>query len=67
MQTHRITLQQVKARQQALRRENRDDEIAVAAGRLDKAKAVERAVRRASEQRWLEMEALLLKSEVLAF
>lgn len=67
MQTHRITLQQVKARQQALSREHRDDEIAVAAGRLAEAKAVERAVRRASELRWLEMEALLLKSEVLAF
>jgi hypothetical protein len=67
MQTHRITLQQVKARQQALCREHRDDEIAVAAGRLAEAKAVERAVRRASELRWLEMEALLLKSEVLAF
>ena len=67
MQTHRITLQQVKARQQALHQERHDDEIALAAGLLAETKAVERAVRRASELRWLEMEALLLKTEVLAF
>jgi hypothetical protein len=57
-----LTLQEVEARQRQLDRETQADEAALLLGLMEKAEIIERNIQREFEQRWLEMEALLLKS-----
>ncbi|MCB9077144.1 MAG: hypothetical protein H6631_06105 [Anaerolineaceae bacterium] len=62
MLANSLSLQEVEDRRQRLNQELRDDQLALDAGFLDKSEAVKRSVYREFEQRWLEMEALLLRS-----
>ncbi|MCB0168667.1 MAG: hypothetical protein KDI79_30855 [Anaerolineae bacterium] len=61
-----LSLQEVEDRRQRLNQEFRDDQLALDAGFLDKSEAIKRSVYREFEQRWLEMEALLLRSNTIA-
>jgi hypothetical protein len=56
-----LTLQEIETRQQQLAEENQADRIALVLGLMDRSEVTERTIRREMEQRWLEMEALLLK------
>jgi hypothetical protein len=56
-----LTLQEIETRQQQLAEENQADRIALVLGLMDRSEVTERTLRREMEQRWLEMEALLLK------
>ena len=66
MLANSLSLQDVEDRRQRLNQELRDDQVALDAGFLDKSEAVKRSVYREFEQRWLEMEALLLRSNSIA-
>lgn len=66
MLANSLSLQEVEDRRQRLNQELRDDQMALNAGFLDKSEAVKRSVYREFEQRWLEMEALLLQSNSIA-
>lgn len=63
MWTTQLTLKDVEARQRQLQQETQIDQAAVTTGHLDAVEAVQRSVEREFEQRWLEMEALLLNSQ----
>ncbi|HRV95833.1 MAG TPA: hypothetical protein P5526_27005 [Anaerolineae bacterium] len=66
MLANSLSLQEVEDRRQRLTQELRDDQVALNAGFLDKSEAIKRSVYREFEQRWLEMEALLLQSNSIA-
>lgn len=66
MYTKTLTLDEVNARQQCLNQESMKDEQALRVGHIDKSEAIARSVNREFEQRWLEMEAILLKSNIFA-
>jgi|GEM_PF-3457822 len=57
-----FTLQEIEFRQEQLAQELQEDELAVLMGLMGKPEMVERTVRREVERRWLQMEALLLRS-----
>jgi hypothetical protein len=57
-----LTIQEVEGRRQQLDQEAHADEVALLMGVVEKAEVIERNLYREFEQRWLEMEALLLKS-----
>lgn len=63
MREKEITLQEIEFRQQQLDQELREDELAVLMGLMGKPEMIERTVRREVERRWLQMEALLLRSK----
>ena len=58
-----LTLQEIEYRQQQLEEELQEDELAVLMGFMGKPEMIERTVRREVERRWLQMEALLLRSK----
>ena len=58
-----FTLQEIEFRQEQLEQELQEDEFAVLMGLMGKPEMVERTVRREVERRWLQMEALLLRSQ----
>lgn len=64
MWTTQLTIKDVEARQRQLQQETQIDQAAVTAGKLDAVEALQRSVQREFEQRWLEMEALLLNSKL---
>jgi hypothetical protein len=59
---HPLTRQELETRQRQLEQETQTDQRAVQMGLLDKPELLERVLYREFEQRWLEMEALLLKN-----
>ena len=63
MREKELTLQEIEFRQQQLDQELREDELAVLMGLMGKPEMIERTVRREVERRWLQMEALLLRSK----
>ena len=63
MREKELTLQEIEFRQQQLDEELQEDELAVLMGLMGKPEMIERTVRREVERRWLQMEALLLRSK----
>lgn len=63
MRERELTLQEIEFRQQQLDQELQEDELAVLMGLMGKPEMIERTVRREVERRWLQMEALLLRSK----
>jgi len=63
MRDKELTLQEIEFRQQQLDEELQEDEFAVLMGLMGKPEMLERTVRREVERRWLQMEALLLRSK----
>lgn len=57
-----LTLQEVELRQSRIDQQHHEDRMALSTGHLEQSEAVRRTVYREFEQRWLEMEALLLES-----
>lgn len=63
MREKELTLREIEFRQQQLDHELQEDELAVLMGLMGRPEMVERTVRREVERRWLQMEALLLRSK----
>ena len=63
MREKELTLQEIEFRQQQLEEELQEDELAVLMGLMGKPEMLERTVRREVERRWLQMEALILRSK----
>lgn len=61
MANEELTLLEIEQRLQRLKQEELNDQAAVRAGQIRKDLAIERSIHRQAEQRWLEMEAMLLK------
>jgi hypothetical protein len=62
MANEELTLLEIEQRLQCLKQEELNDQAAVRAGHIRKDHAIERSIHRQAEQRWLEMEAMLLKA-----
>ncbi|MCB0192546.1 MAG: hypothetical protein KDJ65_11435 [Anaerolineae bacterium] len=65
MSSNHLSLQELETHRQRLNQQTEDDQLALNAGQLSKSEAIKRSVYRDFEQRWLEMEALLLQSNTL--
>lgn len=63
MRGKELTLLEIEFREQQLEQELQEDELAVLMGLMGRPEMVERTVRREVERRWLQMEALLLRSQ----
>ena len=66
MSTNYLSLQELETHQQRLNQEIQEDRLAIDAGRLSESEAIKRSVYRDFEQRWLEMETILLNSNTFA-
>lgn len=66
MSTNYLSLQELETHRQRLNQEIQEDQLAIDSGNLSESEAIQRSVYREFEQKWLEMEALLLNSNSFA-